>query len=583
MPTIQHECPNCQKSLESDDYMAGMPMTCPACEQSLRVPEQSTTRPAWPSVDGEDTAEVAPAAEETPVHTDDSTFFHAASPDLYRVNSFRIADLPVDASTREITRQLDKVKMLEKVGGELPPASGPLPLQPPPGAEKVREAVERLRDPEQRLVDEFFWFWPLPPGDSKSDPALAALIRSDAEQAARVWSESAQTGAAGSIARHNLAVLTHLQALDLETTADTDPRSGEALWSRAFQYWANLIDDDEFWATFAARIRDLNEPQLTEGTARRMRIRLPEVLLSINSALALRGAESGRFEEVTRHVALMKSSGLDPAAVEEALRRSVNPLRERIKVLGQTAESEADATPANGLEASRRLARESTPLLGVLDQMLGREHALCEGAHDEVALRMLGCQIPYANATEDWANSVELVKTAYEIAVSESARSRLKTNLDIVEANHRAGCCFFCLKNARKDGSHAVVPMYGNVTREPMFNGYRVRWQHLDVKVPRCDTCRAAHFRREKKVLLGGLLGGLLGFGGCAVVDQTTGQWFGALLLISLGMIIGGFIAGMIGVRQLPPEIHPESAKYKFDDVKRLRSEGWQYGTKPST
>src|SRR2546421_7153005 len=84
----------------------------------------------------------------------------AARPDLYRINAFRVAQLHAGATPRELTRKLERIKMLAKLGGPAQEPAGPLPLQPAPDLETMRAALERLRDPEVRLLDEFFWFWP---------------------------------------------------------------------------------------------------------------------------------------------------------------------------------------------------------------------------------------------------------------------------------------------------------------------------------------------------------------------------------------------------------------------------------------
>src|SRR5437868_8517251 len=140
----------------------------------------------------------------------------ALTPDLYRVNAFRMAQLPATASQRDISRRLEKLTMLTKLGGGVELPRGPLSLQPAPDLDAVRHAVERLRDPETRLVDEFFWFWPETPAAETPDEALAALDRGDVAAARKRWQAVAP---GGGTAVHNLAVLAHLLALDLEHRA----------------------------------------------------------------------------------------------------------------------------------------------------------------------------------------------------------------------------------------------------------------------------------------------------------------------------------------------------------------------------
>jgi len=88
-----------------------------------------------------------------------------ASPDLYRNNAFRILQLPVDATLRDVSRQGMKLKQMNELGLaiQVQPA---FPLVPPPSHDRIRSSIQKLQDPGKRLVDEFFGF-----GRRNSDPA----------------------------------------------------------------------------------------------------------------------------------------------------------------------------------------------------------------------------------------------------------------------------------------------------------------------------------------------------------------------------------------------------------------------------
>src|ERR1017187_1014016 len=112
---------------------------------------------------------------------------HAATKELYRNNSFRITGLQVDATSREIAKQADKLKLLEELGQGATIHTGIFALKPPPTLHVIREAIQRLRDPEQRIIDEFFWFWPQEFGEGKQEVALQALANADLDTALQVW------------------------------------------------------------------------------------------------------------------------------------------------------------------------------------------------------------------------------------------------------------------------------------------------------------------------------------------------------------------------------------------------------------
>src|ERR1035438_5996434 len=83
----------------------------------------------------------------------------AATQDLFRNNAFRITGLPVDATTREVSKQAEKIKIFAELRQDAPIGAA-FRIKPPPTLDEIREAIQKLKDPEKRLIDEFFWFWP---------------------------------------------------------------------------------------------------------------------------------------------------------------------------------------------------------------------------------------------------------------------------------------------------------------------------------------------------------------------------------------------------------------------------------------
>ena len=160
---------------------------------------------------------MSPIESFIPDESGPDVLLNAARPDLFRVNGFRITGLGVGAGAQAITRQVDRMRMAEKYGAAAERnGNGPLPLEPPPDADTLRAAIQRLRDPEIRLIDEFFWFWPQNPGGNSDDEALNALGRGEEDEAVAIWTKQEKQSDLGYIAIHNMAVLSHVKALDLE-------------------------------------------------------------------------------------------------------------------------------------------------------------------------------------------------------------------------------------------------------------------------------------------------------------------------------------------------------------------------------
>ena len=142
----------------------------------------------------------------------------ACTPFVYRHNAYRITGLLADASVRDIKRRIDDLKHAEEMGDADEEHSHAFALRPPPSLEHIREAALRLQDPERRIVEEFFWFWPLDWENAKRDAALQALTNGDKKSPYQIWTGriSDDHSDQSIISKHNLAVLYQMTALDGE-------------------------------------------------------------------------------------------------------------------------------------------------------------------------------------------------------------------------------------------------------------------------------------------------------------------------------------------------------------------------------
>ena len=89
----------------------------------------------------------------------------------------------MDTSLRDISRQAEKLEMMAKLGVNSQDRGA---FAIAVTTEEVRAALQSIKIPEQRLLHEFFWFWPTT-GDSKTDEALSAIKRGDVQHAEEVW------------------------------------------------------------------------------------------------------------------------------------------------------------------------------------------------------------------------------------------------------------------------------------------------------------------------------------------------------------------------------------------------------------
>ena len=135
---------------------------------------------ARPAPQAQATVQKAPIADYEPL-------LSMVGAHLYERNAFRVTGLPVDASLRDISRKAERLEMTAKLEGSI--AAGPF-FATAPSPEEVRAALQCLKAPDQRLLHEFFWFWPVSdPGTA--DPALVALDQGDTATAEELWHASA--------------------------------------------------------------------------------------------------------------------------------------------------------------------------------------------------------------------------------------------------------------------------------------------------------------------------------------------------------------------------------------------------------
>lgn len=365
----------------------------------------------------------------------------AATKDLFRKNAFRITGLSVEATTREVSRHADKLKILAELGQNPHTQSAAFPMKPPPSLDEIREAIQKLKDPEKRMVDEFFWFWPQEFGQSQPDPAIQALLKGDSGTAVDQWFAKEDHPTDGVVAMHNLALVFYISALDwenyvLKNEVEADRRKKITdYWKGAFSRWERLTTDDRFWEIVTARIRQLNEPNLTTGFARRMRATLPEALDKINAELAVEFAESGKIEFARLHIQFMRETNKDLANVEKIAELVLMPARNALKEQIRRARGRADKNPRDAANAARDLLEQARKSLDLFELFFGQESDLRNELFDEVAALCNQLPVAYHKATGDDRTCLEILKAILPLATSVELRRQIENNIDTLRGN----------------------------------------------------------------------------------------------------------------------------------------------------
>ena len=370
-----------------------------------------------------------------------TALFEACTLSIYDKNIFRLTGLPVDASARDISKQAQKLQMLEEMGGDVKSLLGAFAPKTLPTVSEIREALARMKDPEQRIIDEFFWFWPETFGESKNDEAIQAALSGKADNAYELWRSRENEGS--HVAQHNVAVLYHMYAIEwtnFHATSDTTESQEETIktyWKKSFDRWEKMIDVDDLWGTLKDRIRSYDDHALTTGYARRIRKDLPEALDKINAEAALKLAEQGRMDWAKYHVDLMNEThaGLDD--VESTAEMVLEPSKKRVEHHLSSFRQQTKSNPKLGSDLAEKLLTQCKPIMQLFDLFHGEKAHQRNDLFDSVAETVLEMVVSHQKSTGDDKSFVLLLKRALVFANGPHIRERIIKNISIGDGNMR--------------------------------------------------------------------------------------------------------------------------------------------------
>lgn len=374
-------------------------------------------------------------------NTECPPLYEACTLSLYQKNIFRVTGLPVDATSKEVARQAQKLQMLEEMGGGSMGPQAAFALGVAPSSDEIRAALSRMKEPEHRIIDEFFWYWPEEFGSSKSDPAIQSLIAGDESSAIQLWRKREKEGS--QVAMHNMAIMYHMYAVDwtnYHVSYDIDASMEEQIktyWRKAFDRLEILIDSDEIRDILKDRIKSVNDEALTTGFARRLFTHLPQALDQVNALAALKMAETNRMDWATFHVNFMNEThqGLDD--VESTAEMVLAPTKARVEQLLESFERNADDQPARGAALARDLLATCQPLMELFDLFHGKDAHQRNDLFDKVAETILEMVISHQRATGDNKTFLAILNESLKFSNSQILRERIKKNIDIANGNLR--------------------------------------------------------------------------------------------------------------------------------------------------
>jgi hypothetical protein len=490
-----------------------------------------------------------------------------ALPELYKINSFRILGLPVSATLRELDKQQKKIALLVKLGTQnLTVNSGYLPIAPSPSGEMIKKAMQRIFDPENRLIDELFWFWPIEDQNVLNDQALKLLISHDLNGARSVWKQLIQDKKVGYIALHNLAILHHIKALDIELESIKQNSQSELktdqLWQEALHWWFLLSENEQLWQHLLKRSIALDDPRISAATVSQMRIAFPKVITAISVYMDLKAARSGKGYQARRHRVFLIESGFDQKIYFNILEDELCKSIEQIKMICERNNSEAKSDPDKAAEMAERIYSESLSKLNEINSILDREHYLRKKANNIVAQTIRDCSLIFWKKTENLNRCLRLTDFARNLSMDDGLREKLNKDLEFLKEKQKAEKEYAELKNniekdfvfdVRLDSTKFMYPIYCTCCLKETLKKQEIKLHDGSVPFPICEDCLNHQNEYQSKGALIIFLSSIVSIAGIAILNNNnilvnSHNWFSS---IPFSILIVLLFSSIIRLRKL--------------------------------
>ncbi len=556
---------------------------------------------------------------------------------LYARNAFRITALPVDASARDIVRQADRLKILAELNHAPVGNFAAFPLSPAPSLDEIRDSLQRLKEPSNRLIAELFWFWPEEFGNSRGDAALQALLRGDHQVALEIWREKEYDPAVGVIASHNLAVYWHCTALDRENQAlvgsveGTGAAEAEAAWAMATARWIKLVENTSFWDRVRTRTRQLDPERLTDSFCESLQGWLLQAIDLANGDLALAFAAANRPVDARRHARRIEQTEARRNEVGNTAELVLAPRKKRLEQQVAFARSQGQQNPQHGPEAARELfhhVREVASLVDVLtppavqsappSPAVAWKAQFFKPATDTCAQLLLlslpRSDVPPRGRLDAFSNRImpqwrkfaepntaelrgpvakELVAVLTHIGAaahlekdSETAVEAFELAVQVCDEPAQKEKISTDLKTLRQaleltmcHYCHRVKGDLGKHKRVWMWgdiirSAKRVNFSYSEFQVPRCSNCKSVHNRCFVLAALAAFCGGVLAKSVCQALGSPVA--FPAWVLAALG---AGWLVGQWFLKR--HKTNDATDFRTFLPVADALKLGWRFGKRP--
>ncbi len=347
---------------------------------------------------------------------------------LYAANAFRLLQLPITATDRDITRRKQILEIARKTQAPVP--DGPckiFPIDPDENHLDINSLVDSLRDPVKRFYQEFFWFWPVSDNDKQSGPDLMDRAASSTSAPLKIFSVDNYDPKEAAVNLHNLAIYNHFCALN-----NPERKSKIEIiefWQDAYKYWKDLSVLSDFWSLLSDRVREFNDPRLKDTQVKTLRYSALSILAFTNAQQAARLIENGDIQGAQELLELI-SNNLRKLPRKNILKLAATTNRERLLAIESAVKQRIKDDPAHCDDEIESLITEGSEELKLFSTFFSNTSTEFTTLRDGLTNTILDGVDTFFNKTEDYRKSINLVKKLKQIPINSTASKEIKSRLE---------------------------------------------------------------------------------------------------------------------------------------------------------
>jgi FlaG/FlaF family flagellin (archaellin) len=257
-------------------------------------------------------------------------------------NAYRILGLPADALSSSISESTQSIRRALKLGVDKETAWDLAWLGTVTRNESsVQDAVSRLSNPPQRLLERLFWF-------SEKESIITSLTG----EALLNTAKSLFNTAIG----HECALLGLLAAVYFDSSFND-----AALWINVINAWISVIDTDHYWLQQADAERTSKiEPQASDDEINQLRNRTLDYVISIIGILVKNAFSQDEPQIITRVSRILKTAHVPGEIISDLQNETIGALVSRLENICLEIQNECKTIhDANSAEHNRNLCTRS--------------------------------------------------------------------------------------------------------------------------------------------------------------------------------------------------------------------------------